>query len=43
MKTPTKKIRDCGALTFPIYEKLIKMRADYVLICEGEKSLTPLA
>ena len=38
------------SLTFPInicefflYEKLIEMRGDYVLICKGNKSLIPLA
>ena len=28
---------------FFLYEKLIEMRGDYVLICKGNKSLIPLA
>ena len=28
---------------FFLYEKLIEMRGDYVLICNGNKSLIPLA
>ena len=39
-----------SSLVFPInicefflYEQLIEMRGDYVLICKGDKSLIPLA
>ena len=39
-----------SCLVFPInicefflYEQLIEMRGDYVLICKGDKSLIPLA
>ena len=28
---------------FFLYENLVKMRGDYVLICKGDKSLIPLA